>query len=153
LYTEKAIAHTDANSGSCCRAFVKNLVNAVARVASVLQITRLDINNSSGGGSRHPGGGAPGKVRRKLVEADRDQNLWLWKLFLKEEEGWVEAAAIGRYLGNGDRNCRGWRQTLMTMTNSTMTKTENGGTEVTAYKRTALAGHRWMMIAAMSRPR
>jgi hypothetical protein len=45
LYTEKAIAHTDANGGSCRQGFVKNLVNAAARVPPVLQITRLDINN------------------------------------------------------------------------------------------------------------
>jgi hypothetical protein len=45
LYAGKAIAHTDANGRSCRRGFVKNLVDAAARVASVLQITRLDINN------------------------------------------------------------------------------------------------------------
>jgi hypothetical protein len=45
LYAEKAIAHTDANGASCCQGFVKNLVNAAARVASVLQIKCLDINN------------------------------------------------------------------------------------------------------------
>ncbi len=45
LYAEKAISHTDANGGSCRWGFVKNLFDAAARVASVLQITRLDINN------------------------------------------------------------------------------------------------------------
>ena len=38
------IAHANANGGSCCQSFVKNLVDAAARVASALQITRLDIN-------------------------------------------------------------------------------------------------------------
>ncbi len=45
LYAEKVIAHTDANGGICRRSFVKNLVNAAARVVTVLQITCLDINN------------------------------------------------------------------------------------------------------------
>jgi hypothetical protein len=45
LYAEKTIAYTDANGGSCRQVFVKNLVDAAARVASVLQITCLDINN------------------------------------------------------------------------------------------------------------
>jgi hypothetical protein len=45
LHAEKAIAHTDANGRSCHQGFVKNLVNAVSRVASVSQIMHLDINN------------------------------------------------------------------------------------------------------------
>ena len=43
-YAEKVIAHANANGGSCHPGFVKNLVNAAARVASALQITHLDIN-------------------------------------------------------------------------------------------------------------
>ena len=43
-YAEKVIAHANANGGSCRPGFVKNLVNAAARVASALQITHLDIN-------------------------------------------------------------------------------------------------------------
>jgi hypothetical protein len=44
-HAEKVIAHAYANGGSCRRGFVKSLVDAAARVASALQITRLDINN------------------------------------------------------------------------------------------------------------
>ena len=44
-YAEQVIAHADANGGSCHQGFVKNLVNAAAKVASVLQITYLDIIN------------------------------------------------------------------------------------------------------------
>ena len=44
-FTEKVITHAYANSRSCCQGFVKNLIDAAARVASALQITCLDINN------------------------------------------------------------------------------------------------------------
>ena len=42
---EKVIAHAAANGGSCCRGFMKDLVDGAAKCMPLMKISRDDINN------------------------------------------------------------------------------------------------------------